>query len=129
MTLYEKRGRRYYPVHDTCALEGLDDGVWVVIVETGLTLMRKSLDARAQFQRMAASLELTKIIADELATHYVKSPTPELEKLTAKERRAIKAYQEVMGPDAMLCLSRPAIAEVAFRVAEAVTAKTLGGES
>lgn len=30
MILYEKRGRRYYPVRDTMAYEGLDKGHWYV---------------------------------------------------------------------------------------------------
>ena len=35
-TLYEKRGRRYHPVHDTAAMDGLGNGAWLVVVEDGM---------------------------------------------------------------------------------------------
>ena len=35
-TLYEKRGRRYHPVRDTAAMDGLGNGAWLVVVEDGM---------------------------------------------------------------------------------------------
>lgn len=35
MTLYKKEGRKYIPVRDTDAIEGLHNGAWLVIVKDG----------------------------------------------------------------------------------------------
>ncbi len=53
-TLYEKRGRRYHPVHDTAAMDGLGNGAWLVVVRDGLVSVRKAVDDGPEVARVAA---------------------------------------------------------------------------
>lgn len=67
-TLYRKVGRRYQPVNDPCAMEGLTPGAWLVVVDDGMVSVRKQLDPA--WNEVDAALKLlgnalTKIISRE----------------------------------------------------------------
>ena len=123
-TLYEKRGRRYHPVHDTAAMDGLGNGAWLVVVRDGLVSVRKAVDDGPEVARVAAAVRLAGAIARRLQERSayqfgrgVASP------LTAREERAAKAYRAVMGdPDCMIWMTRPSAMDVAEAVARDLVA-------
>jgi hypothetical protein len=100
-TLFEKRGRRYYPVHETVALDGLRLGSWVVTVmrrDGGtLTTLRETVkpDHAAVIASIAHARE-----AMEHAMHEANSVTrPANRPMSPKQKRAFRAYQAVMAED------------------------------
>lgn len=44
MTLYKKEGRKYIPVRDTDAIEGLHNGAWLVIIDKGTRRIRQCIN-------------------------------------------------------------------------------------
>jgi hypothetical protein len=113
-TLYEKRGRRYYPVQDREATDGLPNGTWLVDVKDGRRACIKTVDRAEAIAKLAAVPRLTELIVSELQEWSRCRPAREP---TAKEKKAWAAYCAVMGPDATLTMSRPSGWEVASRVA------------
>lgn len=126
-TLYRKEGRRYHPVRDTDAYEGLHNGTWVVIVEDGMRSTIRSVDTLPTLEQIAAAKQVAELIAAEIMRHYRARPASE--PLSPKEQRAVKAYMDVMGPDAMLRMTLPSAMEIAEKVAEALVAKIGGGDA
>lgn len=101
-TLFEKRGRRYYPVRDTDAYDGLGLGSWVV------TVMRPDGGARLTTMRQLVNPAHAEVIAAiahareamEHAMHEKNSVTrPQNRPMSAKQKRAWAAYQAVMAED------------------------------
>lgn len=123
MTLYEKRGRRYVPVQDTDAGQGLPNGVWLVDVREGRTMTIRAGDEAASetIGRVAALPALIDIITDELREHSQARPA---RPLTPKERKAMEAFYAVMGDESTLTMTRPSAWDIAERVARALVAKT-----
>jgi hypothetical protein len=118
--LYEKRGRRYVPVHDTTAMDGLSNGAWLVVVQNGLVSVRRAVDDGPVIARVAATIRLREIIARRLQERTASIFGRGLSStLTPRERRAAKAYRVAMGdPDCMIWMTRPD----AMSAAEAVAA-------
>lgn len=123
-TLYEKTGRRYKPVHDTRALDGLSNGSWLVTVEKGHWRVRKAVDDQRGLEVLAAcSRWLEDIIAREVeaksqSQHGRGGP------LSVLEQKAAKAYRKVMGDDKYLIwFTRPSSTEVAREVIREIVQK------
>lgn len=123
-TLYEKTGRRYLPVHDTRALDGLSNGSWLVTVEKGHWRIRKAVDDQRGLEVLAAcSRWLEDIIAREVETksqsrHGNGGP------ISIREQKAAKAYRKVMGDDKYLIwFTRPSSCEVAREVVREIVRK------
>jgi len=123
-TLYEKNGRRYKPVHDTRALDGLSNGSWLVTVENGHWRVRKAVDDQHGLDVLAAcSRWLEDIIAREVeaksqSQHGRGGP------LSILEQKAAKAYRKVMGDDKYLIwFTRPSSTEVAREVVREIARK------
>lgn len=123
MTLYEKVGRRYRPVQDTTAMEGLSNGSWLITVRDGRTTCRKVLDAGAGLELLAACEHLADWIAEALAEHAQARPG---RALTSLERKAWEAWCAVMGEEGTLTLEQPSVREIAERVVEAVRKRVEG---
>jgi hypothetical protein len=115
-TLYEKVGRRYVPVHDTAAYEGLPDGAWIVTVQGGRRTASKVLSMDGGFEAIAAIPDLTEMMVPLLREYSATRPA---RTLTAREKRAWKAYTDIMGEDSTLMLER----ESAWGIAHAVARK------
>ena len=101
-TLFEKRGRRYYPVRDTDAYQGLGLGSWVV------TVMRTDGGGRLTTIGRLVNPAHAEVIASiahareamEHAMHEANSVTrPVNRPMSLKQKRAWKAYQAVMAED------------------------------
>lgn len=117
--LYEKVGRRYKPVRDDDALNGLSNGTWLVRVKGGLTQIRQPVDPGPTIEQMAAALEMEDHIAD-ILRDVCRYEWGGMRPLTPLERKAAKAYRAVMGYEAEIWMSRPAIATTAERIAKRI---------
>jgi len=93
MQYYVKKGKRYRPVNDPIAYEGLGKGAWLVVVEKGSTSIRRQLDTK--LVDLDAALYylregLTKAIAKKSEMRPRSTP------LSDKEKKAWKAFEKVM---------------------------------
>jgi len=94
MTLYKKVGRRYEPVHDSEAYNGLSNGCWLVKVENGCTSTRQAKEpamAALQFATIIASNKISKYLAE------VSQARPSVQEYTNKQKKAFKVMSEILG--------------------------------
>lgn len=94
MQYYVKKGKRYVPVNDPHAYEGLGKGIYLVAVRPGSTSIRTLLNPK--FAELDAALDclqegLTKAIAKQSEMRPSSIP------LTAREKKAWKAFDKIMG--------------------------------
>lgn len=108
MTLYQKIGRRYHPVRETDAYEGLTEGAWLVIVKPGCTTMRRAVEPDAAVYAAAEVAREPMLEAMRKACEL----RPKATALTEREKRAIAAYNRVMGDAHPLMVQGSSIAEV-----------------
>lgn len=66
--LYRKVGKKYLPVNDPCATDGLWEGTWLVVVSPGCKSMRRKLP-----QEREKFCGLMHLYADKLATEMVRA--------------------------------------------------------
>ena len=113
-TLYEKRGRRYYPVRDTEALDGLGEGSWVVTVQkdngSTLTSIQRAIEP-AYVEVLAAIAILAREMSEAMRTACRLSP-PVSRSLTKKEKEAYKAYCDIVGEDTAIAFEGVSMSEV-----------------
>jgi hypothetical protein len=116
LTLYEKRGRRYFPVRDDRAYEGLANGSWLVLVEGGRRTTVKVVDPEPTLEQLAATEHLAEMLTEELrkSSAYEFTSGGTGRPLSAKERRAVAAYREVMGREASIWMRKPAAWDAAL---------------
>ena len=124
MTIYEKVGRKYVPVQDTLAFHGLTNGSWLVVIENGITKIRKSIADQEGLKILAASTRwleewLGKELQESSACHYGQSGR----NLNSKEIRAYKAYEKIMGRNATMWMTKPAAADVAINICKKICEK------
>ena len=95
-TIYEKKNGRYIPLNDSHALDGLSNGVWLVIVKDGSTSCRRKINP--------------KLIELDGALHYLQEGLckalikasemrPKSTPISKKEQKAWSAYKKAMGKD------------------------------
>ena len=120
-TLYEKIGRRYHPVRDTDAYEGLPNGAYLVVISNGSRSTLRVVDLDAGLEALATVPQLTEWIAAELVE--ASRSQPRSRPATEKENRAWQAYCDVLGDDATLTMTRDSAWGVARKVAEKLAAK------
>jgi len=94
MQYYVKKGKRYVPVNDPHAYEGLGKGIYLVSVRPGCTTIRTMLNPK--FAELDAALDclqegLTKAIAKQSEMRPSSIP------LTVREQKAWKAFDKIMG--------------------------------
>lgn len=112
-TLYEKRGRRYYPVRETEALDGLGEGSWVVTVQkdngSTLTSIQRAIEP-AYVEVLAAVAILSRAMSE--AMRKACQLSPKSESLTKKEKEAYKAFCDIMGENALMAFKGVSMADV-----------------
>lgn len=120
-TLYKKVGRRYVPVQDTDACVGLTNGSWLVTVQDGLHKIRKPVDDVEGIKRLAS---ITRYLEDWIALELIKLSAYKYgnnnKPLSAKEKRAYKAYTEIMGENAVLWMTKDSAYGVASKVCQKI---------
>lgn len=100
MILYEKKGRRYYPVRDTEAFAGLGIGAHVVVVEkrgssTLTTIHKLVVPAHAELLAAISTAREAMLHAMIEKNTTTKPARP----LSPKEKKAWEAYRAVMNED------------------------------
>jgi len=111
--LYQKIGKRYYPISDLFAYDGLWKGAWLVTVDDACISTRKSVEPDNIAVEVAfkyAADRLTEIIAKHSEAR------PKSIALTPLEQKAIKAYHDVMGNEKILYFDYPSIATIAEEI-------------
>ena len=107
--MYQKIGKRYFPVSDIYAYEGLGNGAWLVVVDNGCTSIRRSLTPDTAAVEVALKItedKLTKIISKYVEAKPSRTP------LTPKEKRAMAAYYKVMNGEGLLMFTYPSIQQM-----------------
>jgi hypothetical protein len=117
-TLYRKVGRKYVPVSDTEAWEGLDNGTWLVMIEQGRRTARALLDTRKYSANLLAVLAN---LEDHLGTAIVEASRAEQPRqLTKLEQRAWRAWVDVLGEERPIMIPQPSAMDIARRTIEAL---------
>jgi hypothetical protein len=110
--LYVKRGRRYKAVseYDSLAMDAMPEGSHLVVVTPGCKSTRFRVDP-AQAPLLAAFYAhretLLKVLMDASKSKLDTNRHP-----SAKERKAWKAWAEVMGEDATMCMTGPSAMDI-----------------
>jgi hypothetical protein len=93
---YIKRGKKYFPVNDPGAYDGLGQGAWMVIVDKNCTSIRTIINPK--FIELDAAL---KYLEDGLCRAIAKASEmrPTSEPIGEKEQKAWKAFRTIMGKD------------------------------
>ena len=126
-TLYEKIGRRYKPVSDDKAIDGLRDGAWLVIIEGGRTRIRRLLEP--DFAALyAAAMSMEDSMIDAMRKQSEQRPFSGSRTITSKEKRAFAAYKEICGADSLM-LQRASLQEIVEAGIEAVMERIKNGAS
>lgn len=115
--LYQKIGKRYHPVSDIHALDGLHQGAWLVLVDSGCTSIRRCIEPDN------ASVEVAfKITEDKLVNIIAKASEarPKSTPLTPREQKAIKAYYKVMQEEKILMFNYQSMHGIAQEILAAV---------
>jgi hypothetical protein len=113
MTLYKKEGRRYVPVHDTEAYDGLGDGSWLVQVEGGSTSIRKCVDPNTAALKFAALMKSRKICS---YLSEVSKARPHQTKLTKKQLQIFKMFDNLPDKDKLLYWSYDSLQDMSENI-------------
>jgi len=93
---YIKKNNRYVPVNEPLAMDGLEEGAWLVTVDGNCKSIRQQLDPKMA-ELDAALFYLKEELAREL---YQKSQMrPKSRLMSKKEIKAWDAYKKIMGRD------------------------------
>lgn len=120
--LYEKVGKRYKPVRDIHAYDGLGQGCWLVRVDEGCTSISHVVNPDNAPREAAAKIaaeKVVKILSKASEARYVGekdkwgvSRTP----LSKRELKAIAAYNEVMGEEKTMYFQYPSLYDMANEI-------------
>jgi hypothetical protein len=130
-TLYEKRGRKYVPVQDTTACDGLTNGSWLITVQNGLHKCRRAVEDEKGLQMLAATTRwLEEWLAQELMKlSAYKHGNCSNAILSAKAKKVYQAWQEVMGAGSLMWMHLPSAMDVARAVCQKIRDETLQGKN
>jgi polyphosphate kinase len=99
MTLYKKVGRKYIPVSDTEAYEGLDNGSWMVHIENGSTQCRRLVEPANAALEFAILLKTNKISKYLMEASKAR---PKSQKLTKAQKKIVDQFYSLPNKDALL---------------------------
>ena len=107
MTLYKKEGKRYIPVRDTDAMEGLANGAWLVIVKDGSIKVRQSINP--DYVSLEAACEgVEDLLRDKLIELSNKKSLQSPKKLTKEQAKAWNKLQKLLKRE-MVVVEGPSI--------------------
>ena len=119
-TLYKKIGRRYVPVHDSEAYDGLPNGCWLVLIEGGSTRTKKCIQPANAALEFAAILKTQKIV-DYL--YEVSKAKPTSVPLTKKQLQLFKQIQKLPPKDQLLSWQYDSLNDMAEKILEKILEK------
>ncbi len=115
-TLYEKVGRRYKPVSETCAWDAWPQGAHLVVVEPGTRSARYNVEPD-HAAILAAAGPLRQKIIDLVRDKLHARPSRPL--ATQKQINAWNAFKAAMGNDAY-CVEYASLSEISEAVVDLV---------
>ena len=95
MTLYKKEGRKYIPVRDTDAIEGLHNGAWLVIIGKGSRRIRQCVKPD-YVSVQAACCGVEHLLRDKLVELNNKKSLRSKEELTEEQAEAWNKLRSLM---------------------------------
>jgi len=114
--LFKRRGRKYIPVNDPYALDGLRDGWWLVKVAPGLTSIRQAVYPHKAEVTAAARDKEDQLVEIIRAASEARPPTRPISVEAAKDwKKFIKKHG-----DQFSTLEYPSIQENAEKIIEAL---------
>jgi hypothetical protein len=119
-TLYKKVGRRYIPVSDTEAYQGLPNGCWLIKVDHGSVQTRKCIEPANAALEFAALLKTQKIV-DYL--YQVSQARPTSTPLTKKQQQMFKEIQKLPPKDQLLHWQYDSLQGMAEKILEKILEK------
>jgi len=120
MTLYEKRGRRYYPAAETMVWDSLPQGTHVVRIEPGHRSVVR--DVSPDFD----GLDLAILLYSQCLTQAIVEASrmrPQSQPLTEQQVAAWRAFEEAMGETGLTSASATEVAESALKALRAKARK------
>lgn len=104
MTLYRKEGRKYIPIRDTDALEGLSNGSWLITVKDGSTSIRQSIKPNfADVQ--AACQESSRLLIDKLLELNNEKDLRSPKRLTEEQAKVWNKLQKLLAKETVVVQS------------------------
>lgn len=98
-TLYKKVGRRYEPVSDSEAYNGLSNGCWLVSIDKGCTTIRQAVEpnmAALQFATLMMSNKISKYLMEASVA------VPKCREYTKNQKKIMKQLQELPEKDKLM---------------------------
>lgn len=98
-TLYKKVGRRYEPVSDSEAYNGLSNGCWLVSIDKGCTTIRQAVEpnmAALQFATLMMSNKISKYLME------ASMAVPKCREYTKNQKKIMKQLQELPEKDKLM---------------------------
>lgn len=117
MTLYKKIGKRYHPVHDTEAMNGLGNGAHLIIIQDGLKMRRDSIEPNIDALKAAALLKREKIVD---IIQKASESRPASRPMTEKQKLAYENFKKEIGDDRMYYFEYPSLNEMAEKILAAI---------
>lgn len=108
-TFYEKRGRRYFPVreYDDALMNSMPTGSHLLVIQPGMQSVLYNVCP--DHVRVLAALKKHE---QAMCAAVREGSKLRPQELTPKERKAIKAYYDIMGPEALFTMSAPSAMDV-----------------
>ena len=120
-TLYEKRGRRYFPVLERDAYDGLPKGYYLLRIEPGMTSVSRTTEPDH------AAVELAMRDAMDAMTDAMRKSCeclpPKRTPLTPRQKRGWEAWKREMGSEAMFYFEGVSMQDVVEAGMEALRKK------
>lgn len=117
MTLYKKEGRRYVPVHDTEAYNGLPNGCWMVKIEDGSTSVREAIQPNMAALKFAALIKSQKICA---YLSKASEARPHQTKLTKKQLQIFRMFENLPTKDKLLYWQYDSLNDMAEKILDLI---------
>jgi len=118
--LYVKRGRRYHPINDPYAFDGLGEGHWAVHVQPSSRSIRRNIEP--DYESVCAVL---KEYQDEIVKHLLVAMEmrPKSIPISNKEKLAWDQFKATMGEDMPKLFEYASIQECANKASEFILNK------
>jgi hypothetical protein len=118
--LYVKRGRRYHPINDPYAFDGLGEGHWAVHVQPSCSSIRRNIEP--DYESVCAVL---KEYQDEIVKHLLVAMEmrPQRTPISDKEKFAWDQFKSTMGEDMPKLFEYASVQECAEKASEFILNK------
>ena len=117
MTLYKKVGKRYYPIRETEAYEGLPNGSWLVHIEDGSIQCRKNIEpanAALEFATLMKANKICKYLCE------VSKARPSQTPLTKSQLKIFKMFDNLPDKEKLLYWQYDSLQDMAENIVKLI---------